>query len=135
MTKDDDVVDRADFLMQRRRSFVATPTPVQDTANAVATPVADEEDIPVLTEVLRTEEIAAPATTAATEAVNANQLAHLAADFSQAIEQRLNRILPGLIEASVASLEQDLRREILAATDAALKELAASYRQANEANR
>ncbi len=135
MTKDDDVVDRADLLMQRRRSFVATPTPVQDTANAVAAPVADEEDIPVLTEVLRTEEIAAPTSTAATGAVDANQLAHLATDFNQAIEQRLNRVLPGLVEASVARLEQDLRREILAATDAALKELAARHHQANEANR
>ena len=55
MADSSDVVDRADSLMRRRRSFVAAP-PASQPAHIVETPrIVEEDDIPVLTEVVSAE--------------------------------------------------------------------------------
>jgi hypothetical protein len=124
-THDDaNLVSRADLLMQRRRNFVATPTtaPVAPSNVAASTDVTENDDIPVLTEVLSAEH----ASTTITAPVGATSLPLLSAELRQAIEQHLDRELPGLLAASVGRLEADLRRSMLAAMDAALKELIGS---------
>lgn len=124
---DENVVDRADLLMQRRRSFVATPTPATPVAESKAAKFADvveDDDVPVLTEVLTAE----PASAVSPTSVGETLPRLIADDLRQAIERRLDLELPRLVEASVVCLEQDLRRGMLAAIDAALEELRGSSR-------
>ena len=57
MTEHSDVVDRADSLMRRRRSFVASVSGKTEPISAPPPPISDDEDLPVLTEVVSAEAI------------------------------------------------------------------------------
>lgn len=134
----DDIVSRADSLMSRRRSFVATPTP-QPAARVAPPPDADpplpvltqavpleaEADIPVLTE-----EVTPDAPTAAPrERFDETLAARLASEFAHSLERRLAAELPSLVEASLAVLEADLRRGILDTANDAIKDFLARREQ------
>lgn len=111
----------------RRRSFVATPQPAPALE---AAPQDDEDDIPLLTEVVDLPPPAAPATAAPDLAVQGQQLEAsladtLAAELAHAIEARLAAELPSLVEATLAGLQDDLKRGIVAATESALKDFIA----------
>lgn len=127
----DDVLNRIDSLIHpgkhRRRSFLATPPAptVTSGADEVASAPGDE-DIPVLTEVVPPE---AAVSEAAPDRFDETLVSILAADLAHSIEQRLGVEIPSLIEATLESLEQDLRRGIVAATEAALRDFLARRQQ------
>ena len=136
MAENNDVFNRADSLITgRRRAFIAAPAmPKLDevvfaddfAANFVEAPVAEDEDIPVLTDVVPPE---AAVSEAAPDRFDETLLSILAADLAHSIETRLGVELPSLIEATLDSFQQDLRRGIVAATEAALKDFLARRQQ------
>ena len=141
MSDNDSLVDRANALITRRRSFVAAPPPPAPVAEALLdfdiphipdSPLPPvEDDLPVLTEVVDLEPLA-PIAEASLPAISSDGLALqqslvsiLAADLSQAIEQRLALELPGLVENALSGLRHQLQQGIGAATEAALKDFMA----------
>ncbi|WP_153115292.1 hypothetical protein [Rhodocyclus tenuis] len=132
------LVLRADSLMQKRRSFIATPRPVVAPPANPAEPLAppspavepapagNEDDLPVLTEVIPPEATPAAMPAAAIE----EALAHrLASELAQAVGERLEAELPALIDASFARIEGDLRRDLRAIAENALKDFLARRQQ------
>lgn len=152
MADTNDVLNRADSLMRpegerahgssplgetrRRRAFVAAPKeaplrgapvmPRLEEIDLAATTPADDEDLPVLTEIVAPEAAVAEA---APDRFDETLVSILAADLAHSIESRLAVELPSLIEATLDSFQQDLRRGIVAATDAALKDFLARRQQ------
>ena len=124
----DDIVSRADSLMRRRRSFVATTTASAGEPPLSAEPMAIEveEDIPVLTEEVLPE---TPLAAAPRERFDETLAARLASEFSHTLERRLAAELPSLVEASLAVLEADLRRGILDTANDAIKDFLARREQ------
>lgn len=124
----DDVVSRADSLMRRRRSFVASTAPIADVQPGVntPTPIEAEEDIPVLTEEVMPD---IPAASMSRERFDETMAARLASEFAHTLERRLAAELPSMVEASLAVLEADLRRGILDTADAAIKDFLARREQ------
>jgi hypothetical protein len=118
----EDVVSRADSLMRRRRSFVAS---APGTAPEPGGTPDSEADIPVLTE----EVVVEPTADRAADRFDATLAANLASEFAHTLERRLAGELPGLVEASLAVLEADLRRGILEAADGAIKDFLARREQ------
>lgn len=128
MAENIDIINRADSLITgRRRSFIAAPAmPKLDEVVFAETPVAEDDDLPVLTDVVPPE---AAVSEAATDRFDETLLSILAADLAHSIETRLGVELPSLIEATLDSFQQDLRRGIVAATEAALKDFLARRQQ------
>ena len=139
MAEPSDVVDRADTLMRRRRSFVATldrrPPPdettsaatdagIDTTASALAT--TEDDDLPVLTEVVSAE--AAFAEEQA-DRFDETRVSLLAADMAHAIGQQLTSDLPGLIESALSDAGEQLRSGIGATMESALRDFIARRRQ------
>lgn len=123
----DDIVSRADSLMRRRRSFVASTAPVAEASPQPApAAIESEEDIPVLTEEVMPD---MPAAAMARERFDATMAARLASEFAHSLERRLAAELPSLVEASLAVLEADLRRGILDTADSAIKDFLARREQ------
>lgn len=87
MPADDDLVDQADTLVRRHRSFVARPTPAPA---PVAEPVATEDDLPTLTEIV--------ATDCATSAESIADPATLRAALQESLNRWLDETLPELLE-------------------------------------
>lgn len=127
----DDVVARADSLM-RRRSFVAMPAPspiltLDDFPVLMTEPgVIEDEDVPVLTEIVLPE---SPAEDAPRERFDETLASRLASEFAHSLERRLAAELPTLVEASLAVLEADLRRGILDIANDAIKDFVARREQ------
>jgi hypothetical protein len=127
----DDIVSRADSLM-RRRSFIAT-RPAVETVSLEDFPQLTEEastlaedDIPVLTEEVMPE---MPAASPPRDRFDETLAARLASEFAHTLERRLAAELPGLVEASLAVLEADLRRGILDTADSTIKDFLARREQ------
>jgi hypothetical protein len=101
MAQGDDILDQADALMRRHRSFVARG----DTAGLAATPPADDTpgdgDIPLLTEVV---EIVPDATE--------NETAH--AVQSRAIEHELDAWLAEILPSRIDALAEQIGEQLLA---------------------
>lgn len=122
-----DVLNRVDSLIQpggrRRRSFLAAPPAPEANKAESALPPADE-DIPVLTEVVPADAVPPEAAVSepAPDRFDETLVSILAADLAHSIEQRLGIEIPSLIEATLENLEHDLRRGIVAATEAALRD-------------
>jgi hypothetical protein len=126
-------LNRADSLITgRRRTFIASPR--AETVPAVrAVPVmpkladvvfpenepAEDEDIPLLTEVVAPE---AAVSEASSGRFDETLVSILAADLAHSIETRFAIELPALIETTLDCFQQDLRRGITAVTEAALKD-------------
>ena len=116
-----DIVDRADSLMQRRRTFVATrsvlPAPL---------PAAEDDDLPVLTEVVSPEAAVAEPKT---EHFDDTQITLLASDLAHAIGQQLTYELPTLLEAVLINAGEELRIGITETMETALRDYIARRKQ------
>ena len=125
MVEHSNVVDRADSLMRRRRSFVATLAGQQETASAPE-PAPEDDDLPVLTEVVSAEEDVGAAPD---DPIDETQVSLLAADIAHAIGQQMAFELPSLLEAAFLMAGEELRAGITSAVDAALRDFIARRKQ------
>ena len=125
-----DVVDRADLLMRRRRSFVAAqpiraePIPEIPTLTTPASTL--EDDLPVLTEVVSAE---ASVSEKRAERLDETEVALLAAEIAHAIEHQLAIELPTLIEAVLLNAGEELRSGINSTMETALRDFLARRKQ------
>ena len=126
MAENSDVVDRADSLMRRRRSFVAAP-PASQPPPVIETPqVAEDDDIPVLTEVVSAE---AAVSESSANRVDETQVTLLASDLAHAIGQQLTYELPTLLEAVLINAGEELRTGITETMETALRDYIARRKQ------
>ena len=126
MADSSNVVDRADSLMRRRRSFVAAP-PACLPAQIVETPqVVEEDDIPVLTEVVSA---AAAVYEGSPHRVDDTQITLLASDLAHAIGRQLAYELPTLLEAVLVNAGEELRVGITETMETALRDYIARRKQ------
>ena len=125
-----DVVDRADLLMRRRRSFVAAqpiraePIPEIPTLTTPASTL--EDDLPVLTEVVSAE---ASVSEKRVERLDETEVALMAAEIAHAIEHQLAIELPTLIEAVLLNAGEELRSGINSTMESALRDFLARRKQ------
>ena len=126
MAENSDVVDRADSLMRRRRSFVATQPRTPPAPLSMPQPVAEDDDIPVLTEVISAE---AAVSEGSTNRVDETQITLLASDLAEAIGQQLTYELPTLLEAVLINAGEELRLGITATMETALRDYIARRKQ------
>lgn len=154
MSEHSNVVDRADLLMRRRRSFVAQRN--EPEAVAVQEPSAelltypDDEDIPELTEIVAPENDAleyamadpapqeSPPAPAASIDANADRIESLAQDvaqeIAQAIEQQIAYELPSLLEATLSKASEELRAGIHSTIETALRDFSARRKAQQQAS-
>ena len=126
MAENSDVVDRADSLMRRRRSFVAAPPASPPAPISKPQPVAEDDDIPVLTEVVSAE---AAVSEGSTNRVDETQVTLLASDLAEAIGQQLTYELPTLLEAVLINAGEELRVGITETMETALRDYIARRKQ------
>ena len=128
MADSSDVVDRADSLMRRRRSFVAAPPASQPAhIDIVETPrIVEEDDIPVLTEVVSAE---AAVSEESPHREDDTQITLLASDLAHAIGQQLTYELPTLLEAVLINAGEELRIGITETMETALRDYIARRKQ------
>jgi hypothetical protein len=128
MVDNNDVVSRADSLMNRRRSFVARSAAAEESHAEAPPPQApgDDDDLPVLTEVVAPE---AAVSTPPADRFDETLVAILVSDIAHAIEQQLAIELPTLIEASLLTAKEELRAGISATMEIALRDFLARRRQ------
>ena len=125
-----DVVDRADLLMRRRRSFVAAqpiraePIPEIPTLTTPASTL--EDDLPVLTEIVSAE---ASVSEKRVERLDETEVALMAAEIAHAIEHQLAIELPTLIEAVLLNAGEELRSGINSTMETALRDFLARRKQ------
>lgn len=125
MTEPSDVVGRADALLKKRRSFVATPG-VRPPGPARTAPAADDDDLPVLTEVVSAD---AAVSEARTERSDDTQVTLLAAEIAHAFGQQLADNLPALLEAALLNAGEELRAGLTATMESALRDFIARRKQ------
>lgn len=132
MLDDAELVSRANALISRRRSFVARPATPADIEPAVPPapapePVAaeEEDDLPVLTEVIP------PATAAPPDRLDETLLSIIATDLVHSIERQLAVELPTLIEAALLNAQNELRTGIGSTLEMALRDFLARRQQLN----
>ena len=126
MADSSDIVDRADSLMRRRRSFVAAP-PAGQPAHIVETQrIVEEDDIPVLTEVVSAD---AAVYEGSPHREDDTQITLLASDLAHAIGQQLTYELPTLLEAVLINAGEELRIGITETMEAALRDYIARRKQ------
>jgi hypothetical protein len=137
MADDSDLIDRANSLinadtaaagsnressrrLRRRRSFLAS-TPLEITALPAlpARAAGDDDDLPLLTEVVLPAPIAAEKSASKVAPVRRQDLA---ADLVDLIDPRLQSELPTLIDATVQHASDHLRRGIDAAVATAVRD-------------
>ena len=118
-----DVVDRVDSLMLRRRTFIAT-RPQRQIQEPPAPP--EDDDLPVLTEVVPPEAAVAEAKT---ERFDETQITLLASEIAHAFGEHLANDLPALLEAALLRTSKELRAGINMTMDAALREFLARRKQ------
>jgi hypothetical protein len=120
----DPIIDRIDALVKKRRSFVAgstatTPAPVAD----------NDDDLPLLTDIVELAEVAAEAPGPDTVAPLQPMLDALAADLAHAIEDRLALDLPEILETAVEELRSQLRVGIAGSVESATRDFLARRQQ------
>lgn len=133
MSEHENVVDRADALMRRRRHFVASrpPAPLPDIPTLTVEASERDEDLPVLTEVITAksevpghhEAFCVASTPTEHIAAAATLPAQLAAEISQAIGKQLAAELPTLLEAVLLNARAELQIGITSTVEAALREV------------
>lgn len=119
------VVERAESLMRRRRSFVAMPAsvPVPDIAPH---PTSEDDDIPTLTDVIFDEPAAGTPPDAYDEEA---QLTLLASEIASAVGQQLAYEMPTLLEAVLLNVGEELRNGITVTIESALRDFIAKRKQ------
>lgn len=119
-----DVVERADSLILRRRTFVAQrPTP--PVAPQSPSPQEDD-DLPILTEVVPPEEALAEEKT---ERIDETQITLLASEIAHAFGEQLASELPDLIENALLRTSKELRAGIATIMEGALRDFLARRKQ------
>ena len=128
MAETSSVVDRADVLMRRRRSFVASKNEAPPPESKVEAPVEEEstDDIPVLTEVVVAE---TGVTEEKAELPEDTQEHLLASDIARAIGDQLTRDLPDLLETVLLNAGENLHAGITATMETALRDFIARRKQ------
>lgn len=133
MNNHDDSSENTGLPVRRRRSFLAARR--SDNLEADTIPIAaEEDDIPVLTEVVtadRNEDSATPAEEPAPDlsaSVDA-RLEELVAQMAEAIGRQMACELPTLIEATLLNASEDLRTGITATMETALRDFSARRKQ------
>ena len=128
MAETSSVVVRADVLMRRRRSFVASKNETPPPESKVEAPVEEEstDDIPVLTEVVVAE---TGVTEEKAEHPEDTQEHLLASDIARAIGDQLTRDLPDLLETVLLNAGENLRAGITATMETALRDFIARRKQ------
>lgn len=116
-----DIVDRADSLMQRRRTFVATRS-----VSPAPLPAAEDDDLPVLTEVVSPEAAVAEPKT---EHFDDTQVTLLASEIAHAFAEQLASDLPGLLETALLNAGKELRTGIATIMESALRDFLARRKQ------
>ena len=124
MTEPVDIVDRADSLMQRRRTFVAARPASTPTAHPPA--AHEEDDLPVLTEVVSPE---AAISEAKTERIDETQVTLLASEIAHAFAEQLASDLPALLETALLNASKELRTGISTIMESALRDFLARRKQ------
>lgn len=113
---------------RRRRSFLASsgraPEPIAELPSLQSL-VDDEDDVPVLTEIVVEEPAAEPQPAPSEEAL----LSILASDLVHTLEQQLAIELPTLIEATLLNAQNELRDGINSTLDMALRDFLARRQQ------
>ncbi len=125
MAEQSDVVDRADTLMRRRRSFVATPSTEEEKAS-LRKPVNDDDDLPVLTEIVSAE---AAVSESSTDRFDETLLSIIATDLIHSIENQLAIELPSLIEATLLNAQNELRTGVNSTLEMALHDFITRRKQ------
>ena len=134
MPESADVLDRTDALIQRRRSFVATrpaptPTPAAPTQPLPAAPpehTVEDEDLPVLTEVVSPE---AAVSEPKNQRLDETQITLLAAEIAHAFAEQLANELPALLETALLQTSKNLRTGLSSIMESALREFLVRRRQ------
>ena len=128
MSDASDVVDRADSLMRRRRSFVAARPRAPEIAKpaSVPLPAIEDDDLPVLTEVVSAD---AAGFDERSERLDETQVSLLASDIAHAIGQQLTFDLPSLLETALLNAGEELRAGITATMESALRDFIARRKQ------
>jgi hypothetical protein len=138
MAEDGDLIGRADSLinpeaataagdrressrrLRRRRSFIASNTPAEQPAQLTPPDrAADDEDLPVLTEVVSPAE-AVPEATAAD--IDTGLRPMLAANLADLVDRQLRNDLPALIEAALGDAAEPLQRGLATTIETALRD-------------
>lgn len=125
MAEHSDVVDRIDSLMKRRRSFVAK-TASSNKSVSTPLPASDDNDLPVLTEVVSAE---AAVSEVSPDRFDETQVSLLASDIAHAIGQQLTYELPTLLEATLLNAGEELRAGITSTMETALRDFIARRKQ------
>jgi hypothetical protein len=128
MAEHSELVERADSLMRRRRSFVASPLTKVESADVPrpSFPLIDDEDVPVLTEVVPAE---AAVSEESPDHFDETRVALLASDIAHAIGQQLTADLPELLETVLINAREELRAGVTATMETALRDFIARRRQ------
>ena len=129
MSEPSDVVDRADALMRRRRTFVAArPRPPEIPRDLPSPPpqAIEDDDLPVLTEVVAAD---AAGFAERSERFDEPQVSLLASDIAHAIGHQLTCDLPSLLETALLNAGEELRAGITATMESALRDFIARRKQ------
>ena len=136
MAEQGSMADRVEAMMRpdslaprRRRSFVADAGEKIE-APVPALPPLEDDDLPVLTEVVPEEQLTPPpAEPPKPEQDDETLLAIIAADLVHSIENQLAIELPTLIEATLLSTQNELRNGINSTLEMALRDFLARRQQ------
>lgn len=137
MAENSDVVEQADSLVRsggnsfggrRRRSFVASQTNAAAVTADTPPPNTEDEDLPVLTDVVPAEPEAIPEPPPR-DRDDETLLSTIAADLVLSIEQQLAIELPMLIEATLINTQNELRSGISSIMGTALRDFLARRKQ------
>lgn len=126
MTPPHDLIDRIDTLMQRKRVFVANAPQTRAEPSVKA---ADEEDIPVLTEVVDISEVSGDAPHEAVHPSLDPLIDAVTLDFSLRLQERFATELPALINETVERLAIELQQSVHKMTEETLRDFVAQRRQ------
>ena len=136
MAEHTDASDRANALMRaaptggrRRRSFLASTNRDREPIAELPSLQADDDDLPVLTEIVVEEEEPAAAEATAPDRFDEALLSVVASDLVRSLEQQLAIELPTLIEASMLNAQNELRDGINSTLDMALRDFLARRQQ------
>lgn len=133
MNNHDDSSENTGLPIRRRRSFLAARR--SDSLEADTIPIAaEEDDIPVLTEVVTADRDEDSATLAEEPAPDLSasvdaRLEELAAQMAEAIGRQMACELPTLIEATLLNASEELRTGITATMETALRDFSARRKQ------
>ena len=129
MSEASDIVDRADSLMRRRRTFVAARPRPPEIPSDLPCPVPqtiEDDDLPVLTEVVAAD---AAGFDEQSERFDELEVSLLASDIAHAIGQQLTGDLPSLLETALLNAGEELRAGITATMESALHDFIARRKQ------